>query len=1501
MLSNNLRRNLSATKSNPFRNQLNLYNKIIFKNVFYLKETENFKANLDHTNKAYLFKNRIKNFSNKIERNFIENLDFESHKAKTIIKNNSNKNIKTISDQKNNKKQNTIINSEYLEENTEKDAYSNDLEKRLDNLFNKVSQREFIYEKNIEEIHKSQSDPDFITESDPDKKLDNFKKYILSTLYIPKTDFNERLNIKETEINQINKITEDYYIEQLGIFNNPKKLRIESSEVNLPEVNNSEWEESSINTLTNNKNKLWITHDIPTASTGKPHFSQLMNKVLKDAINRIKNLQGYRVIYKQGFECYGSNLENYVFSKINKKKFKTLQELLDHKFNELTNQMNPEEQANSDEIRSFNLDRSKALFFREQCRSHIEEYILEQKEYYKRMGIMSYYNHAYKTFEKSYEKKQLDYFQDLYERGLIFRDYRKVFWSENSQKIIDSDEVEEKTEMNDAIIIKFPIIELSNDLKEIKKLFPNKSFCFLGFASEAYKYIGIQALSINDNADYCIAELSNDSSDLIICAYKRLPEICKRANYLKTFKVHFVAKGWAFKNLIAQDPIFKRKLPIISNENVNVFFGTGINLLCPAHESYKTDEENGFARKYNLSMQGYLDEHNNFCRSLGLSFYNTNCFVNGNKKINSKLNSLKNLFLIYKYENTFYCSKKTGERITVRTIPSWFLKIDDSLKNQCLKELALVSFHPELDFQELKDKNDIKKRDELKKLKYMPRKKKLLEEKTEKDYFNVIEELDTINEWSISDVNSWGLPVPYFVNIETKEILINSEIIEYVKYLFEEHGSDIWYEWDIKDLLPNKYKKEADKYLTGKDNFDNIFNSALSWFGLENFTAEEKQVLESHEKFRSLDYIRELNNEFNKIKFSLDQKYKLNKLKNGELDETSELDNSEKANDLDSISNDKKPNLSDNEHSSFSSFEKELFKSENLNIDMNNKLEKERKKKFGFTESEKDLTDISNESGNEHINKKKKIYHNLNSEQEKSETKEDSKENDEKESEEQNLTLEDEFYGESLYDNISNNLNFLQIKEIIPQPVFLEHLADKSKSLIASQNHLESNKKDYNKNYDNNDNTNKDEPEELNMLKLNLLKKKRTADENTELNNNVCIYDIVIEGKNQHSLWLLFSCLASVSHNNFNIYKSVITHGYILDSNGKEISEKNFKDALDIVDGTIKRFAGREYGNGADALRLYFLKHSLDIDYKLFEEDIIKAKNEIKFYRKIAKSCLSLLADYDLVKIEKNLIQKIKVNLDELDVLDQIMFYEFIKYVEEAEKCIKDYNIADLAKKTFDFLKKVLNDYYIDSAKFIIINYKKNDFRRLIKQFILKEVLFNVTKILYPMIPFNTEDVYSHMYFLTEKKNYLGFEELQSMKEIKAKLNFNLTDFQRTNYEFKSKNILQIKNKFLYIFNAIVEKANMKNKLKENAYMNQYNEDDFDNFSPISANDKFNVNDLEQVDKKVKQLQEKKKNKLRVNLIENDPYADEKSGLVVYGNDLIMSELTVYNENDNSY
>ena len=97
-------------------------------------------------------------------------------------------------------------------------------------------------------------------------------------LNIPKSNFNDRLNTKENESKYLTKLTQEFYLDQ------------------MKETNR----------------KLWVTHDGPSFANGKPHLGLLYNKVLKDTINRLKIMQGYKVHYNVGFDCYGVNIEDQV-------------------------------------------------------------------------------------------------------------------------------------------------------------------------------------------------------------------------------------------------------------------------------------------------------------------------------------------------------------------------------------------------------------------------------------------------------------------------------------------------------------------------------------------------------------------------------------------------------------------------------------------------------------------------------------------------------------------------------------------------------------------------------------------------------------------------------------------------------------------------------------------------------------------------------------------------------------------------------------------------------------------------------------------------------------------------------------------------------------------------------------------------------------------------------------------------------------------------------------
>ena len=93
--------------------------------------------------------------------------------------------------------------------------------------------------------------------------------------------------------------------------------------------------------------------------------------------------------------------------------------------------------------------------------------------------------------------------------------------------------------------------------------------------------------------------------------------------------------------------------------------------------------------------------------------------------------------------------------------------------------------------------------------------------------------VDGRGDWCISRQRSWGVPIPVFYDLATgKEFLLNDDTLEHLQKLFATHGSDCWWTSDISELLPEKYRDEADKWRKGTDTMDVWFDSGSSWAGV---------------------------------------------------------------------------------------------------------------------------------------------------------------------------------------------------------------------------------------------------------------------------------------------------------------------------------------------------------------------------------------------------------------------------------------------------------------------------------------------------------------------------------------------------------------------------------------------------------------------------------------------------------------------------------------------
>ena len=67
-------------------------------------------------------------------------------------------------------------------------------------------------------------------------------------------------------------------------------------------------------------------------------------------------------------------------------------------------------------------------------------------------------------------------------------------------------------------------------------------------------------------------------------------------------------------------------------------------------------------------------------------------------------------------------------------------------------------------------------------------------------------------DWCISRQRDWGVPIAFFKDKRSGEVLLESEVLDFVAEIFEKEGCDAWWNKEVKDLLPQKYQKDSEHF-----------------------------------------------------------------------------------------------------------------------------------------------------------------------------------------------------------------------------------------------------------------------------------------------------------------------------------------------------------------------------------------------------------------------------------------------------------------------------------------------------------------------------------------------------------------------------------------------------------------------------------------------------------------------------------------------------------------
>ncbi len=241
--------------------------------------------------------------------------------------------------------------------------------------------------------------------------------------------------------------------------------------------------------------------------------------------------------------------------------------------------------------------------------------------------------------------------------------------------------------------------------------------------------------------------------------------------------------------------------------------------------------------------------------------------------------------------------------------------------------------------------------------------------------------------------------------------------------------------------------------------------------------------------------------------------------------------------------------------------------------------------------------------------------------------------------------------------------------------------------------------------------------------------------------------DMYLEGSDQHRGWFQSSLLTSVATNGVAPYKTVLTHGFVLDEKGRKMS----KSEGNVVDPAL---VIKEYG--ADVLRLWVSSVDYSADVPL-GKNILKQQSDV--YRKIrntAKFLLGNLHDFDPAKDA--------VAYEDLPELDRYMLHRMGEVFAEVKDAFDNFQFSRFFQTVQNFCTVDLSSFYLDIAKDRLYISATDAHRRRSCQTVIAIAVENLAKAIAPVLCHMAEDIWQYIPYPTSHKSVFesGWVELDA-------------------------------------------------------------------------------------------------------------------------------------------